>query len=65
MTHQSVEHLVEHRSQAPPVHCAVVRLLLQHLGGQVLWRSTEGCGGSSGCQALFTEAKVCQDDVSR
>lgn len=35
-TYKSVEHLVEHRSQTPPVHRAVVRLLLENLGGQVL-----------------------------
>lgn len=41
VTHQSVEHLVEHWSQTPPVHCAVVRLLLEDLGGQILWRKQQ------------------------
>lgn len=36
-TYESVEHLVEHRSQTPPVNCAVVRLLLEDFWGQVLW----------------------------
>lgn len=35
-TYKSIEHLVEHRSQAPPVDGAVVRLLLENLWGQVL-----------------------------
>lgn len=36
LTYKSVEHLVEDRSQTPPVNCAVVRLLLENLWGQVL-----------------------------
>lgn len=36
-THKSVEHLVEHRAQAPPVHGPVVRLLLENFRSQVLW----------------------------
>lgn len=36
VTHESVEHLVEHGAQTPPVHGAVVRLLLQNLRGQIL-----------------------------
>ena len=36
LTYKSVEHLVEDGSQTPPVNCAVVRLLLENLRGQVL-----------------------------
>lgn len=35
-TYQAEDHLVEHRSQTPPVHCPVVRLLTQNLWCQVL-----------------------------
>ena len=65
LTYQSVEHLVEHRSQAPPVHGAVVRLLLENLRGQVLRRPTEGGRGAVGLYAFFAETEVRQHDVAR
>lgn len=37
LTYKSIKHLVEHGSQTPPVNCAVVCLLLENLGGQILW----------------------------
>lgn len=42
LTYKSVEHLVEDRSQTPPVNCAVVRLLLENLWGQVLHGKRRG-----------------------
>lgn len=55
-TYKSVEHLVEHRSQTPPVHRAVVRLLLENLGGQVLrGRKHEGVKPASDYHNLLVK----------
>lgn len=35
-TNQAVDHLIEHRSQTPPVHCPVVGFLTKNLWSQVL-----------------------------
>lgn len=35
-TYKAKEHLVQHGTKAPPVHCAVVRLLPEHLWSKIL-----------------------------
>lgn len=35
-TYQAKEHLVQHGTEAPPVHRAVIRLLPQHLWSKIL-----------------------------
>lgn len=56
-THQSIEHLVEHRSQTPPVHCAVVRLLLEDLRSQVLRAKRQQCQNVS--QQMLVHVFIC------
>jgi len=54
VTHQAIEHLIQDSPEAPPVHCPVVRLLMENLRSEILkWHASEG-EVSSQNQAVLT-----------
>lgn len=44
VTHQAIEHLIQDSPEAPPVHCPVVRLLVEHLWCEILERHSRKRG---------------------
>ena len=57
------DHLVDQRSQRPPVYRLAVRLLLDDLGSQVLGRSAEG-ENSVSLNVFFRQTEVGDTDVT-
>lgn len=64
-THQSIEHLKQHSTKAPPVHCRAIRGALQHLRSEVLWSSTECMHNATYGHPFFTQPKVSQHHMAR
>lgn len=60
LTYQAVQHLKQHSTEPPPVHCWAVGVASQHLGSQVLWGSTECMHHPTNRDAFLTETKVGQ-----
>lgn len=44
VTYQAIEHLIQDSPEAPPVHCPVIRLLVEHLWCEILERDSRKGG---------------------
>ena len=64
MWRSSTEHLIQHGSEAPPVHGLVVTCSDQDLWSDVLRSPTECVGLLAIFDASLGEAKVCELDVT-
>lgn len=57
------KHFIKQNSQSPPIHCVIVALSGQHLGGQVLCRATKRPGNLVFVD-LGGETEICQQQVA-
>lgn len=56
VAHQAIQHFIQHWSQAPPIHCVVVRLLPQDLGSQVLVKRSAETWSKSPVLGIHTQS---------
>ena len=54
----ATHHFIHDDSHAPPVDSSAVVVILQHLGGQILWGAAKGLGGAAKVDVFFAQAKV-------